>query len=467
MDPRSADVLAVAEAPRFDPNEFRTTPYGKSGSRSFLDATEPGSTLKTFAVAAALEHRVVSRHELIDCEGGHFRIPGKTLRDTHPHGLLDPGGILQVSSNIGAAKLAFRVGREQHEAVLRQLGFGRPTGSGFPDESAGLLRPSTDWRPVDHATVAFGHGINVTAIQLASAVSALASDGVWRTPRLVAARRVPGGPWRDEPPSHGQRALRPEVARAVLEMLEGVVHPDVTASRAGLRDLRVAGKTGTAQKFDLAAGTYSTKRYGAWFVGVAPADDPRLVVVAMVDEPMGRGHTGGATAAPLFARVAAAGLAREGLVTEPEFGLPSWARIDEDLPPKPEPAKPAPKPVQIAKPAPADAAQPNPASPAPSVAAAPPLAAEPVAEAPAPRDEPVAAAPRAGDVQVVWLEGRLLLPDFRGLTPQEVRRITVNTPLTMELSGSGTAVAQEPEPGAILGEAARVRIRFARREGEG
>jgi len=462
LDVASADLLALAEWPRFDPNRFRTTPYAASRSRAFLDALEPGSALKPFVVAAALENRLVSPDQQIDLGGGVLRIPGKTIRDPHPHDFLDLAGILRVSSNVGAAKLGFLLGPERHYAALRAFGFGSATGSGFPDESAGLLRRYQHWRPVDHATISFGQGINVTAIQLAAATLTLANGGVWRAARLVKARRVPGGHWQAAPPARGRRVVRREVADTVLAMLEGVVGPGGTAQRAALRGIQVAGKTGTAQKLDTRRGTYFTDRYCTWFLGVAPADKPEVVIVTMLDEPAGRFHTAGSTAAPLFARAAASTLSKRGFTTEPLMGLPRLARVDQSRASSREVAALRPQPAQLTTRA-------SHATPSGAPGAAPPRT--PPAAPPehvAARVPPTRNSQRSQGIRhsqasptVARLGDRLLIPDFRGLTPAQVKRVTARVPLEVKLMGHGRAVWQEPAPGTILGnEAAPVRVRF-------
>jgi cell division protein FtsI (penicillin-binding protein 3) len=446
MDPRNGDVLALTEVPTFDPNYFRELDYRITRSRSFLDAADPGSALKIFLMAAALERGAIAPEDRFDCENGTFRVPGSVIHDSHPHGVLTAAEILQVSSNIGAAKIAFALGRTAHFDLLRRFGFGEVTGVGFPGESSGVLRPWQQWRPLDHATIAFGQGVAVTPIQLAAAAAALANGGEWVRPRLVMARRGARGAWQPTRVEGKRRVVRPETAAAVLAMMEGVVGPEGTAQRAALPGVRVAGKTGTAQKFDPGTATYTEDRFAAWFIGIVPSDDPKLVIVAGIDEPRRPVHTGGAAAAPLFARVASAQLARFGVFTEPQSGTPRYT------PPSGTPA-----PI-------ASAADPN-AAATPS-----PVAPRATSTAPVPRvtksnanatEASIEAAASPAETQLVSIGDRMLLPDFHGLTESEVRRITANTPLDVKMTGHGRAVAQEPPAGTILARnRALVHIRF-------
>ena len=391
MDPTTGEIFALAEAPSFDPNHFRTLDYDSTGSGAFLSAIEPGSAFKSFLVAAALDEGAIRASDVIDTGDGTFRVPGKTIRDSKPHGLLDPAGVLRVSSNVGAVKIAYTLGESRHFAMLRAFGFGRSTGSRFPDESAGVLRPWKDWKPVDHATIAFGHGVSVTPIQLAVATATLANGGRRVRPRLISARRVAGGGWRPTARGAGEAVVTKQTARSVLAMLETVVGPGGTGNRAALDGIRVAGKTGTAQKWDAEAGTYSNERFRAWFVGVVPADAPKIVIVAGLDEPMRPLHTGGASAAPLFASVAADHLAR--------FGI-----FQQTLPATAEP------PVQIADAPPETLPVPaEEAVPVPEVAAAPPA----VDPTPAPPPSPtvhVATPPAPPSVSLTSFEDRVCCP---------------------------------------------------------
>ena len=449
LDPRTGDILSLAEAPGFDPNHFRELDYASTRSSAFLDASEPGSSFKAFLIAAALEMGAISPDERIDCGDGSLRVPGKTIRDKEPRGVLDPAGILRVSSNIGAVHVAYALGPDDHHEMLRRFGFGEVTGSGFPDESAGVLRPWKEWRPVDHATIAYGQGVSVTPVQLAAALGALANGGEWLAPRLVAARRAPGGAWQPAPPARGHRVVGPATAASVLRMMETVVGEGGTGSLAALPGVRVAGKTGTAQKFDAREGRYSQQRFRSWFVGVAPADSPRIVIVVGLDEPKRPYHTGGMSAAPLFAAVARSQLAQQGIHVENAPALVAHAALPDEGADADDTAQHV-----SAAPPPARTAAPRPGPPAP----------RPVAAVPAPKPAPAAAHPAApapqSDTAVASFRGRVLLPDFRGLSLEEVTRITAGQGLRVMVQGRGRAVAQEPPPGTILPAGGSVRVRF-------
>ncbi len=342
MDPYTGELLAIAERPTFDPNRFREIPFVQTRSRAFLDAYEPGSTMKAFLVSAALEEKAIRQDELFDCEQGSYRVPGKTIRDHDPHGLLDPRGILQVSSNIGSIKIAERLGSKKYYNALQNFGFGRSTGSGFPHESSGMLRHWLKWRPLDQANAAFGQGMNVTPLQLAVAASTLANGGMHVEPRLIAATRQhrsnkdtaqeDAQAWQPQASTTPTRVIRESTAKSVVSMLESVVSAEGTARRAALRDVRVAGKTGTAQILDSSTGTYYQDRYSAWFFGIVPADAPKLVIVAQLTEPQGIQHTGGDVAAPLFAEVAAAHLAKFDILTRPEPKPKLWRNLAKQPP---------------------------------------------------------------------------------------------------------------------------------------
>jgi cell division protein FtsI (penicillin-binding protein 3) len=461
LDPRTGDILSLAEAPSFDPNFFRQLDYTETRSRAFHDAVEPGSTLKVFLVAGALEAGVIRADEQIDTGLGRLAVPGKVIRDHHPYGRIAISDVIAVSSNVGAVLIGERLGPQRHYETLQSFGFGSRTGSGFPSESAGLLRHWQKWKTVDHATISFGQGVSATPIQLAAATAALASGGLWRTPRLVAARREHRGEWRDSPTETGRRVVSAETAATVLRMMEGVVSAEGTGRQAGLRHLRVAGKTGTAQKFDATTVSYSKQKWTAWFIGVVPADNPRLVIVVALDEPAGPTHGGGDVAAPLFAQVAAAGLGRLGIVTAPE----------------PIPARPFPTAVALAKPDARAGAKIETAGASRATAASTPSEIEPKASATAASDTAntggTTAIPRThntGSKQPAPESHRILMPDFRGETVASALRMAAREALTLELIGNerGLAVAQDPSPGTIvMGSQSRVWVRFTLESEEG
>ena len=470
LDPKTGDLLALAEAPTFDPNNFRETRYERTRARAFADAMEPGSTFKIFLAAAALESGTIRSDERFDCSEGHMRVPGKTIRDAKDYGVLDLAGVLQVSSNVGAVQIAQRLGAEAHYDALVRFGFGSVTGSRFPVESAGILRPWKKWRPVDHATVAFGQGIGVTPVQLAAATAVLANDGQWRAPRIVEARRAAGSRWRQVDREPARTVVSASTARTVLNMMEGVVSSEGTALQAALEGVRVAGKTGTAQKLDRETGTYSHERFIAWFVGVAPADDPELVWVVALDEPRHGLHHGGTAAGPLFAEVAAAQLGRRGILTQP-------ARAPTSAPPRetetqwtsaPERNTPGAAGVHAESQKEKQQGSTAAATANDTVVADSATPSQPPAPLRPPAPAVASAPPDPVSVEVVSIGDRILLPDFRGLTMEQVMRITSNNALELQFRGRGEVVEQEPGPGTILAETdRRVFIRLAPSDGTG
>jgi cell division protein FtsI (penicillin-binding protein 3) len=304
LDPRSGELLAAADRPGFDPNRFWLEQPSRYRAGAFVDAFEPGSTLKPFVVTLALEAGAVRPQDRFDCENGTWRVRDRVLHDYRPHGVLDVRGIVRVSSNIGAAKIAERLGSERLVAGLRRLGFGRRTGSGFPGEVPGRVRTLRETQAVERANLAFGQGMTATAIQLAAIAASLSNGGRRVRPRLTRAPR--------SAPDAEPRLVSAEAARAVMGMMREVVTSG-SGRAAALPRHAVAGKTGTAQK--IVDGRYSEDRTVASFFGVVPAEDPRLVLVVVLDEPQ-RPRTGGGAAAPVFREVAA--FAMENLATATE-----------------------------------------------------------------------------------------------------------------------------------------------------
>ena len=292
LDARTGEVLAMVNQPAYNPNDRAQLDAARYRNRAVTDIFEPGSSIKPFIVAAALESGRYAPDSIVDTAPGDLRIGGRLItQDTTNLGSIDVTTILARSSNVGAAKLALDLDQRELWSVLSRFGIGQLTDSGFPGESAGVLADPQNWRPVGQATLAYGYGLSVTALQLAQAYAALAADGVRRPVSLVAV---------DERPS-GERVVSSATARAVQGMLETVVSPVGTGQRAAIANFRVAGKTGTAWKSGL--GGYNRYRYLAVFGGFAPVTDPRLVAVVVIDEPGGEQYYGGEVAAPVFARI--------------------------------------------------------------------------------------------------------------------------------------------------------------------
>lgn len=305
LDPRSGEILALANHPRFNPNTPEKSTPEATRNRAVTDAFEPGSTFKAFMLAAAYEEAVVKHDELFFCENGAWEVGRHTINDTQPHGWLTPPRMMMVSSNICAAKIAQRLGRERLTDYYARFGFGERTGIGLSGEGKGSVPfPKAE---VALATQSFGQGLSVTALQLGAGFGALANGGVLMRPYLVQKVVDPDGVvLLENKPTEVRRVVSRKAAERVLRAMELVVTREGTAQKAAMDEYRVAGKTGTAQKADPVARGYSDKRIAS-FAGVVPADDPRLVILVVIDEPKTDVY-GGVVAAPAFREVAAAAL---------------------------------------------------------------------------------------------------------------------------------------------------------------
>jgi cell division protein FtsI (penicillin-binding protein 3) len=304
LDAKSGEILALANLPTFNPNNRSKLSGAQLRNRAFTDTFEPGSTFKPFTVALALEKGNVRFDTPINTAPGKLTIGPATISDAHPHGMLTVAQVIQKSSNVGAAKMALGMHSEDMWKMFDGLGFGQTLKLGFPGEASGRLRPWKHWRPIEQATMAYGHGISVTLIQLARAYQVFARDGDLLPLSLA---RGEGGA------TVGERVFSPQTAREMRSMLEMVVQAGGTAPKAQVPGYRVAGKTGTAYKLD--GGRYVSK-YVASFVGFAPASDPRLIIAVMIDEPTGEQHYGGDVAAPVFADVMGGALRALGVAPD-------------------------------------------------------------------------------------------------------------------------------------------------------
>ena len=306
VDVESGDILAMANQPFFNPNTVRHSTAAVRRLRAITDIYEPGSTMKPFLFAAALEEGAIEPDTLIDCENGRWKVARKVIRDTHPEKWLPARKVLRYSSNIGSAKIGMSMGAEVYHAYLSKLGFGQRTGIILPGESSGILHPAEKWTSVDMAAISFGQAIGATALQQAKAFLCLANQGATKPLRLV----------KSPQPEHKSASIQvfsPETADTVLALMKEVVHEDGTGRSARIEGITMAGKTGTAQKASPAGG-YGDQ-YLSSFVALVPADKPELLVITMIDEPQ-KANYGSMVAAPVCREVTVRTLAYHGKLSE-------------------------------------------------------------------------------------------------------------------------------------------------------
>jgi len=304
-NPNDGEIYAMANWPRFNPNAAGDSPAEARIDRAISALCEPGSTFKLITLSAAFEERITRPEEVFDCQNGAVYIAGHRIRDHRPFGLLTVAGILAHSSDVGAIKIALRLGAPKFYEYIRAFGFGAPSGVDLPGESKGLLRPLENWTPISVGSIAMGQEIGVTPIQLLSAVSAIADGGLLYRPHVVKELRrgsqflAPAGA---RAASEPRQVLRPQTAATLRHLMEGVIL-DGTGKLARLDGWTAAGKTGTAQKIDPTTGRYSRTQLIASFTGFAPLNQPAVAIIVSLDSPVGL-HEGGQVAAPVFKRVA-------------------------------------------------------------------------------------------------------------------------------------------------------------------
>ena len=304
IDSRTGEILALANWPTYNPNNRQHLSGAQLRNRAITDTFEPGSVMKPFTAALALERGKVRFDTVINCAPGRMTIGSATISDAHPHGALTVAQVIQKSSNVGTVKMALAFPPKEMWEMFDSVGFGQAPNLGFPGEVNGRLRPWKNWRPIEQATMSYGHGISISLVQLARAYTVFARDGELVPLSLV---RL------DETPVRGIRIFSPQTTREVRAMLEMAVQPEGTAPKARVPGYRVGGKTGTAYKVE--GGVYA-KKYVASFVGLAPISDPRLVVAVMIDEPTGGAHYGGDVAGPAFSQIMGGALRTMGIVPD-------------------------------------------------------------------------------------------------------------------------------------------------------
>ncbi len=400
MEPNTGEILAMAVLPSYNPNVFWQYEPDQWRNRVVTDCYEPGSIIKAFLLAAALEEGVVSPSTSFYCEQGKMRIANHTVNDTKPYGYLTVAEIVAYSSNIGAIKIGQKLGYQKFYEYLQKFGFGDKTGLDTIGERTGYMRTISNTRPVDQATIYFGQGMHASSIQLITAMSAIANGGKLVRPYIVRAVKDQNGQTiKSNRPYVVRRVLSPSVAKRVTRILEGVVKEKGTAPKAAIEGFRVAGKTGTSQKIDQRTKAYSNRDYIALFVGFVPSNDPKLVILVMVDEPGGNPY-GGLIAGPVFSEMGAWAL--NNMNIHPPLRFAGKSGIT--------------KPLEIRK-----------------------------------QEEKIS-------TKILLDNG--LLPNFTGESMREVLRKGRELGLKVVLEGTGFAIHQIPEPGAPLEEISMVKVKF-------
>lgn len=415
--PQTGEILAMAQQPSLDPNRYAQYPDEARRNRHLTDALEPGSTYKIFIAASALDAQIVKPTDKLHCENGVWHLgANEVIHDVHPYGTLTIQQIIQKSSNIGAAKIAHKMGGVRLDHYLRDFGFGRRTGILFPGESAGLLKNLRLARSsLDRATLAFGQGVSVTALQMTMALAAMGNDGVLMEPLLVKEIiNSQGEKVREFHPRPVRRVLSRRTAQEMLAIMETVTQPGGTAKDAAPEGFTVAGKTGTAQK--LVSRAYSHSKFNALFIGLVPADKPVLAITVILDEPKGAIY-GGVVAAPVFKEIAAQCLRVLGYYPQKELKRENTPVL-ASLMSGPAKAHAAPAPPEIKYTPPQKEIPPGPLK---------------------------------------------VMPDLQGYTIRQVLDLLHRSGLRCHFEGSGMAVSQEPVPGTAISPGTTCLVRFKSR----
>ena len=431
-NPNTGELLAVANWPTFNPNAAKDSNPESRINRAASALYEPGSVFKIVTLSAAIDQGITNPDELIDCQNGAIFIAGHRIRDHKAYGMLTVSQVLSNSSDVGAIKVGLRLGAPKFYDYIRAFGFGQPTGVDLPGESRGMLRRLENWTPVSVGSISMGQEIGVTPLQLITAMSVMANGGLFVRPHVVRALRR-GAQMVEPPQPQLRRVIRETTAATMRRMLEGVVL-NGTGKNARLDGYTSAGKTGTAQKFDIATGHYFAHQLIASFVGFAPINNPAVTILVTLDSAIGA-HEGGQIAAPAFKRIAQQVLAYMDVphdIPVPANTLRASRQHhnDQDL---------------------ADVTDFDPAQVDTSMAVEDPA---PVAPQPARG----AAAPT---VELAEGEG-IPVPQLQGWTVREVTEQCMKLGLSPVLVGTGIAVEQSPEPGAMIRRGSRITVRFAR-----
>jgi cell division protein FtsI (penicillin-binding protein 3) len=487
QNPHTGEILALANRPTFNPNRSREITPDRLKDHAVSDVYEPGSTFKVVTISAALEEKLTRPDELFDCQMGSIVINGRRIHDWKPYGVLSVSDILAHSSDVGAIKIALRLGDERFYKYIRAFGFGQQTGIELPGETRGLTKPASRWSKVSIGAISMGQEIGITPLQLAAMVSTIANDGVWVAPRIVAGTTEP----RSSPQmvafhsAEERRVLSPLTAAQMKQMMQGVVLRG-TGRKAILEGYSSAGKSGTAQKVDPATGTYSRTKYIASFAGFAPVNNPAITVAVILDSPMS-GHHGGVVGGPVFQRIAQQVLEylhiphdvelppnrqvllAERHVTQQDLEEGSPDRLGENLDlaqattsdstgqPTVPAAKPSPE-VAGSAVVPAALREHEPV---------PPIAPDrkqfaTLTGKPDPAPAPLVRLPSGGTVVLEVEQGGIVVPSFLGKSVRATIEMAEESGLDLEAVGSGIAREQSPAAGSHVAAGSRVTVRFGR-----
>ena len=429
MDPHTGEILALANAPAFDPNEPGKDAPEVRANWALQNIYEPGSTFKVVPYSAALEKGLVTPEDKINCQMGEITVAGRLIHDHKPFGVLTVADALAQSSNVGAIKLALLSGNESMYDYSRRLGFGARTGIDLPGESAGILRPLNRWQPSSIGSIAMGQEIGVTPLQMAVAYSVIANGGNWVKPHVLREMRSPDGSvvFRAQPEL--RPALKADTVAKLRTMMEGVTLRG-TAKLAQVEGYSAAGKTGTAQKIDPKTRAYSATKHIGSFVGFAPVNNPAVVIIVVIDEPQGAYH-GGDVAAPVFREIAEQILPE--LNVTPDVETKGGSELIAET------RKPSPQEIQQA------------------------IQNEQQREATLPKVTAKSFSGRSSEVVLAVSTQRApLMPDLRGQSVREVWRTCAQLGLKLEAKGEGRALRHSPAAGAEVSSGQTVRVEFGR-----
>src|SRR5271155_932594 len=493
-NPKTGEILALTNRPTFNPNIRREIRNEALKDRAVSDVYEPGSTFKMVTISAGLEEKITRPDEMFDCQMGSIVINGMRIRDSKPHGVLSVADIMAESSDVGAIKVALRLGDERFYKYIRAFGFGQQTGIELPGETRGLTKPVDRWSKVSIGAISMGQEIGISPLQLASLISTIANDGVHVPPRIVAGTTAAGttaagtiGPQNALQtiafqPAEGTRVISSLTAAQMRQMLQGVVLHG-TGRKALLEGYSSAGKTGTAQKVDPATGAYSKTKYVASFAGFAPINDPQIAVVVILDSAVGL-HQGGQVSAPVFQRITQQVLEylhvphdvqlppnRQTLLARrdvPDTSLEEsspdhlGASLDmadaNETPTASVAVKPAPIAAQVVRAALTARDADPPGAPPSTTASSPGTSLSPTQS----ENSPTQKLPSSGTVVLDVEEGGIEVPSFLGKNLRVAIEAAQDAGLDLDAIGSGVAREQSPQPGAHVAAGSRVTVRFGR-----